>query len=189
MASELHVDAIKHSGGTSALTIDSSGNVNMPGSVIQVVQTNFTASTTSVTGTTFTEITGLNVSITPKFATSKILWQCSIAQGENQDCFPAYKLFRDSTALNVPSAVGSGQAATFAGVRTGNDARDIYLFSQLSYQFLDSPNTTSQITYKVQVRPMGVASGRTVYINRSNTIGDANQFTATSTTTVMEIAQ
>ena len=27
MASELHVDAIKHSGGTSALTIDSSGNV------------------------------------------------------------------------------------------------------------------------------------------------------------------
>ena len=30
MASELHVDAIKHSGGTSALTIDSSGRVNMP---------------------------------------------------------------------------------------------------------------------------------------------------------------
>ena len=28
MASELHVDAIKHSGGTSALTIDSSGNVH-----------------------------------------------------------------------------------------------------------------------------------------------------------------
>ena len=27
MASELHVDAIKHSGGTSALTIDSSGRV------------------------------------------------------------------------------------------------------------------------------------------------------------------
>ena len=30
MASELHVDAIKHSGGTSAMTIDSSGRVTMP---------------------------------------------------------------------------------------------------------------------------------------------------------------
>jgi len=30
MASELHVDAIKHSGGTSALTIDSSGRVLQP---------------------------------------------------------------------------------------------------------------------------------------------------------------
>ena len=30
MASELHVDAIKHSGGTSAMTIDSSGVINMP---------------------------------------------------------------------------------------------------------------------------------------------------------------
>ena len=30
MASELHVDAIKHSGGTSAMTIDSSGRVKTP---------------------------------------------------------------------------------------------------------------------------------------------------------------
>jgi len=30
MASELHVDSIKHSGGTSAMTIDSSGRVNIP---------------------------------------------------------------------------------------------------------------------------------------------------------------
>ena len=30
MASELHVDSIKHSGGTSALTIDSSGRVTQP---------------------------------------------------------------------------------------------------------------------------------------------------------------
>jgi len=165
------------------------GTVAMPaGAVLQVVQTNFTASTTSISGTSFTEITGLNVSITPKFSSSKILWQCSIAQGENEDTFPAYKLFRDSTALNVPSAVSPGGAATFAGVHTGNDSRDQYLLHQVNYQFLDSPNTTSQITYKVQVRPFSVSSGHTVYINRSQTIGDGNQFTSTSTVTVMEIA-
>ena len=38
MASELHVDAIKHSGGTSALTIDSSGNVHKAGMIVQVVK-------------------------------------------------------------------------------------------------------------------------------------------------------
>ena len=178
--STLSVDTIQ--GKTTA------GTVAMPaGAVLQVVQTNFTASTTSVSGTVYTEITGLNVSITPKFSTSKILWQCSIAQGENQDAFPGYRLFRDSTVLNLPSAVGSGTATTFAGVHTGNDARDQYLLHQVNYQFLDSPNTTSQITYKVQVRPMGTVS-RVVYINRSQTVGDANQFTSTSTATVMEIA-
>ena len=33
MASELHVDAIKHSGGTSAMTIDSSGNTTLSGNL------------------------------------------------------------------------------------------------------------------------------------------------------------
>tara|TARA_Y100000114_G_scaffold30478_1_gene26080 strand:- start:51 stop:584 length:534 start_codon:yes stop_codon:yes gene_type:complete len=33
MASELHVDAIKHSGGTSSMTIDSSGNTTLAGNL------------------------------------------------------------------------------------------------------------------------------------------------------------
>lgn len=164
------------------------GTSGMPsGSVLQVVQTNFNG-TTSITGTTFQEITDLAVTITPTSANSKILWSCSIAQGESTDSFPAYKLLRDSTELNVATAIGSGQSCTFAGVVTQANSRDQYLLSQLSYEYLDSPSTTSAITYKVQVRPFGTASGRTVYINRSETIGDANQLTATSIVTAMEIA-
>lgn len=188
MASILNVDQINNAAGTSAITIDSSGNTLMPGHVVQVLQTNYTG-TTSISGTTFQEITDLAITITPKFANSKILWSCSIAQGESSDCFPAYKLLRDSTALNVAASIGPGQAATFAGTRTQASTRDQYLLSQLSYQYLDSPATTSAITYKVQARPMGATSGRTIYINRSQTISDPNQYTATSTVTVMEIAQ
>ena len=157
------------------------------GHVVQVLQTNYTG-TTSVTGTSFTELTDLAITITPTSSSSKILWSCSIAQGEGSDAFPAYRLLRDTTVLNLPSTIGSGTAVTFAGVRTQASSRDQYLISQLSYQYLDSPNTTSAVTYKVQVRPMSTDS-RTFYLNRSQTIGDANQLTATSTITVMEIAQ
>ena len=177
--STLYVDTINEK---------TSGNgIQIPGHVVQVVQTNYTG-TSSFSGTSFTEITGLAVTITPKFASSKILWSCSISQGETSDTFPAYRLLRDSTALNVASAISPGTGCTFAGVRTQANSRDQYLISQLGYQYLDSPNTTSAITYKVQVRPMGTTS-KTVYINRSETIGDSNQLTATSTVTVMEIAQ
>lgn len=171
--------------------IDTAGlvaNLGIPGHVVQVLQTNATG-TSSFTGTSFSEITDLAITITPKFASSKILWSCSIAQGESSDTFAAYKLLRDSTALNVPASISPGQAATFGGTRTQASTRDQYLLSQLSYQYLDSPATTSAITYKVQVRPMGATSGRTVYINRSEAMSDPNQYTATSTVTVMEIAQ
>ena len=70
MASELHVDAIKHSGGTSALTIDSNGNVHKAGMTVQTVNAN--TSTEVSTSTTSFVATGLFLNITPKFSTSKI---------------------------------------------------------------------------------------------------------------------
>ena len=72
MASELHVDAIKHSGGTSAMTIDSSGNVSIPGSVVQMQSTTIDTSISQHISTTLVA-SGLIVAITPKFSTSKIL--------------------------------------------------------------------------------------------------------------------
>ena len=56
MASELHVDAIKHSGGTSALTIDSAGTIDFPTNnnitiFGMTTQTNFSSSSlTTITG-------------------------------------------------------------------------------------------------------------------------------------------
>ena len=75
MASELHVYAIKHSGGTSAITINSSGNVSIPGSVVQVQRTyvadasvgSYQVSSTSLSAS------GIQCSITPKFSNSLIL--------------------------------------------------------------------------------------------------------------------
>ena len=74
--SKLQVETISHTNNTSALTIDSSGNVTAPvsignaGSIVQVVQTR-TDSGISTASTSYAA-TGLALAITPKFSTSKL---------------------------------------------------------------------------------------------------------------------
>ena len=177
-----------------ASTLDLSGKTvtygltdsDMPsGSVLQVVQTNMTA-TASYSGTTFQTITGLTTSITPSSTSSKILIMLNISQGEGSDAFPAYYIKRNGTIVSIADA-GSQTETTFAGVRTEASARDQYRVSPVNFQFLDSPSSTSAVSYTVEVSPMRVGS-RTVLINQSQTLGDANQLRATSTVILMEIA-
>lgn len=156
------------------------------GGVLQVVQTVKT-DTFTTTGTSFVEITGFTVSITPSSASSKVLVTVTLLGGENQDAFPAMRLLRNGTAVVLGDSIPPGQQATFGYVNTGADARDQYLLTTASYMYLDSPASTSSLTYSVQVRPMS-STNRTFYLNRPNTIGDPNQFTVTSTITAMEIA-
>ena len=52
---------------------------------------------------------------------------------------------------------------------------------------LDSPNTTSATTYKVQISPKRTGT-ETATVNRSNNLGDDNQYRTASTITLMEIA-
>ena len=72
MASELHVDAIKHSGGTSALTIDSSGNLttsanfHSEGVVVQVKTAYYGANSGLYNSTSYQHISPYDVTITPK---------------------------------------------------------------------------------------------------------------------------
>jgi len=146
----------------------------------QVLSTTLTTTFTTAS-TSFTDITGLSVTITPTAVTSKIfvLVQLVASQdvGVNQ---AAARLVRDSTAIDIGDAAGSRTQA-LNQVRGQNADTPIVLPAI----FLDSPATTSATTYKMQGRTFG--SG-TFYVNRSS--GDANtQETprTASTITVMEI--
>ena len=56
---------------------------------------------------------------------------------------------------------------------------------QVSLNFLDSPNTTSATTYKLQIINVG---GRTNFVNRTGTDTDAQNFPRTaSSITVLEV--
>ena len=174
MASELHVDSIKHSGGTSALTINSSGSVNIPGSVIQLV-TNTTSTEALVNTTTYTD-SGLTCQITPKFSSSKIFIVVSQhfrVRHASQDTGMGWKIFRDST--NVKDSNVNYALYIYEESSGGVDWR-----GWQTWNYLDSRSTTSQITYKTQISRYASSGTATLKAQDNNN---------PSTMTLMEIAQ
>jgi hypothetical protein len=150
------------------------------GKVLQVVSTTKTDKFSISTTSTFTDITGFSVSITPASASNKILIIGHISGGGNI-CRVAFRLMRNSTAVGVGDLVGSRQQTTVGA--TAPQSND---HLNASFNFLDSPSSTSSITYKVQM----IAENDST-INSSH--GDANtnappMTRSISTITVMEIA-
>jgi len=152
------------------------------GSVLQVVSTIKTDSFTT-TSLSFVDVTGFSVSITPKFSSSKILVLVTMTVGsQNTSNAHRAKLLRDSTDIAIGDAAGSRTRVSFQDVTTDANQQS---FSGV--HVLDSPNTTSAVTYKVQVSSN--VSGQTVGVNRSKTDTDAATVgRSASTITVMEIA-
>jgi hypothetical protein len=170
----LQVNQIQNTSGTSALTIDGSGNVNIPGHVVQVVQT-VKADTFSANSGAPTNITGLSASITPSSTSNKILVilssQCSSSQ--------TYNVYVGVTrnGTNIETVVH----------RIASDGQAIYREYPVQLCRLDSPASTSSITYQATLS----SNGATAYINRPADQGgyvpSGNQ--SDSTLTLMEIAQ
>jgi len=148
------------------------------GSVVQVVSTTKT-DTFTTTSSSFTDVTGLSVSITPSSASNKILVLGSVNYGASADV-GFFRLVRDSTALQVGDAASTRLRAT-AQQRNANDSADA---EAACVNFLDSPSTTSSVTYKIQA----LGNGYTLRFNSSADDADQiNRGRTASTITVMEI--
>lgn len=162
-------------------TISDARAVTYPGAVLQVVQTVKT-DTFSTNSGSFTDITGMSVSITPKFSTSKILVLNTIAIGGSAADQLTLRLVRDSTAIFIGNAAGN-RSLGFYGIDTNAIGVTAVLPQTISY--LDSPATTSAITYKIQ----GKTGSSLWYVNRSSSDDDQVYRTRTaSSIIVMEIA-
>jgi hypothetical protein len=165
------------SAGVSIFYPSDSGSGTKIGQVVSAAKTDsFSSSSTS-----FTDITGLSVTITPTLATSKILVMASFQQALSGDLSGNYRFVRDSTAIFIGDTAGSRFRATnnaYSNTLAG------YQFGTYSPIFLDSPATTSATTYKLQ----GTVSSGTFYINRNPSDADNvfNSRTASSIT-VMEV--
>ena len=157
MASELHVDAIKHSGGTSALTIDSSGNVHKAGFVLQTV-TGASTSEMTFNNSSFVA-TPTNLSITPKFSTSKILIMFSAPLYANPEAQHAIAtVFREtgtasSQAVISGTDLNSSSAWGFGSVHGDtSDGSMVNMGGNISGMVEDNPSTTSTLRYTIAVR-------------------------------------
>ena len=101
--------------------------------------------TTSTTGS-FTDIPGLSLTITPSSTSSKILIFANICHSISNTSDYAYRLLRGSTALGNSTVGSEGNRVGISCGTTNASRGDGY-----SIHFLDSPNTTSATTYKIQV--------------------------------------
>ena len=154
------------------------------GSILQVEQTVKT-DTASFTSQTFTDVSGMSVNITPSSSSSKILIMVDYQMGNNADSGHSIRLVRDSTAIYIADAASNRIRAS--SINTSVDSNAIYGMSNLHKTFLDSPSSTSQITYKVQTR---IGNSGTIYINRTSADRDTANYDAraASSITVMEVA-
>jgi hypothetical protein len=169
--STLRVNNLTAVGGTGTITVPTGNQVVQTGAILQVVSTTKTDSF-STTSTSMTDITGMTASITPISASSKILCRFFSVTSSSGNFPVSFNLLRGSTAI------GLGYGGTTMDVYNANIMPDLHHFS---FEFLDSPSTTSSTTYKIQMK---VTSG-TAYANRRHSAAD---YGGISTLTLLEVA-
>ena len=130
---------------------------------------------------TLTTVTGLSVAITPSAATSKVLVQATLNYGANGGNRAIFAF----TGGNTATAYIGDAAGTRRRVATGAQSIDANDVVPVTMMYLDSPNTTSAVTYAVQAADI---AGGTLYINRSSTDTNGTNFARyASTITVTEV--
>tara|TARA_R110001606_G_scaffold357526_1_gene508965 strand:+ start:67 stop:570 length:504 start_codon:yes stop_codon:yes gene_type:complete len=162
---------ISGSTGVNQITDDAITDAKLPaGSVLQVVNFRSTVFNTTTTSQSYVD-TGIEASITPSSTNSKILVVANLngvykSTGQNA---VSTRLLRGSTALGDIDSMNTYTDSTAPSA------------SGASISYLDSPSTSSAVTYKVQFASI---SGALVYIN----IRWNGSYTTHSTLTLMEIA-
>jgi|TARA_R100001480_G_scaffold42897_1_gene55773 hypothetical protein len=115
-----------------------------PGKIGQVVNAVNTADY-STTSSTYNDITGLTLNITPTATNSKILIlmqiTCKCNNGSGTASNGSVRLLRDSSELQNMNV--------FTQLNIGNGNPDSLIHSG-SHIYLDSPSSTSQLTFKYQ---------------------------------------
>ena len=156
------------------------------GKIGQVQSTHFTTQVTS-TSATLSDVSGFSATITPTSTNSKVLVNVSICfGGDSSGPSPYINLKRNGTTIGSGSGASGNQINVFLAGSILPYVNGHYASLQQSKSFLDSPSSTSTLTY--QIAFASPWSSRAGYINRMGLTADAvyNQFPS-STLTLMEV--
>ena len=167
------------------IDVAAGSSLTQPGMILQVVSTTKTDSFSAGTST-FAEVTGLSASITPSSVSNKIYIVVTGTAGHTSTSRPGYTtIAKDGSPIYI-----GDQYSTFTNwVRAGSamSVSSDNFGDQIAMSYLDSPATTSSITYSVQAR-VGDGTGAMTIGRTGGVSNDANRFTAPSTITLMEVA-
>jgi len=155
------------------------------GKVLQMQYTNADtrASYSAPNTNTPTEMTPLTTSITPTSASSKILIMISMFVEGPQDVI--YKLYRGGTVIGRNSSSTSRWSGTAVNNYDIDNANTPFM---VTFNYVDSPATTSAISYSVRCQSSN-AVNYTTYLNRCvNNAGADSTEVGMSCVTLMEVA-
>jgi hypothetical protein len=167
------------------------GGLVAPGHVMQVQQTTKTDAWTGSVASgsaTYATVTGLSVSITPQYTSSKILVMANLWVGYQQYSLRGV-VRRDGTHLLVGDAASSRPRCSFwLSAYVGNTTYEGYHLHQVAFNYLDSPSSTSALSYDVGLASYG---GSIVTLNRNYNWQNSTEYdgAVASSITVMEIGQ
>jgi hypothetical protein len=172
--SKIEVDAIEPQSGTSltlgasgdtitipsGTTITNSGTATGFGKLLQVVTATDTTNRTTTSTTFVTASNTLSVTITPSSASNKIFLIANFSGSNNSSGYDStYTIFRDATNLGTADGL----------VKIQNGTSDSIM--NIAINYLDSPSSTSALTYQVYARSQSTG---TTHINR----GERSSLTA-----------
>ena len=160
----------------------SDGSNSTSGRVIQLVHSTDTGhfSTTSSSYTTFQSL-----NITPKDSNSILLtsYFCSNFGDSNRSAY--LRLVRNSTDIGLGASAGNRQRC-LNDISTGHNSHFRVTQRPKMNMFVDTPNTTKTITYRLKVK---LTNGGTLVIGRTENGDDGNRSSTVQVFTAMEVAQ
>lgn len=175
------------------ITVPSGHTIYAPGSIVQVVSVAKTDTFTGTPGAVWMDVSGLSVTITPRFANSRFLVMADIKGSGTTD----------STVIR--SKIVRGISGTFSDIGVGDAASNrprslgqfyiasagggtVYL-AQIGGNIVDQPNTLLPVTYKAQIGADSNSLVIRVNITQMDRDTAYNDARGHSSITVMEIAQ
>ena len=181
----LNTTNIKHaSSGSNNIVLASDGsttisNLSGAGKLLQIVQGGSNVASSASVASKATQDTGIQVSITPSSASSKILIIATISGGAsaaiNNWAMTLQKKTGSGSFANLTAANGAAAGSRYLSI-SGTNMDNIYSMFNVGFNFLDTAGSTDTLIYRAAYFNSS-GSTRTLYINRSHQDTDNNYYT------------
>lgn len=185
MTKSIKVDNITTVSGS---TITSPSTIHSSGRVLQIQQTVFRKQFASSIGPGWVDVPDLLCSITPQFASSKILVNLSLNWGTHYYQYKVRLMRNGNVVTGCLGDLNGSRPQSWLMNLSYNGGITIYDMAVMNGQYLDSPNHSSPLDYSIQIG--GYSTSYAVYINRGHTFSNTQPYDGLpiSTMTLMEIA-